>query len=375
MELGLGIHGEAGAVVADIQPVDAVVSHMLKQILSTEIQYVPIERGSQVALMVNGLGATPVMELMIAAGKAVAQLQLDYGLAVERVYTGSFMTSIDMAGFSLSVLKVDDSILSRLDSPTKAPAWPVGVDGPRPPTTIPVPLPLVPSVLNIIPYRPKELSPEGQMLETAIQAAAGAVLKLKEELNEWDSKVGDGDCGTTMCKGATAILEDLEKHYPLNDAAATVNEIGLSIRRVMGGASGVIYDIFCKAAYAWLKENSPTPLSAKDWAAALNAGVAAVSKYGGASAGYRTLLDALIPAATCLEEKLKSGEDAVKAFLAASDAACAGAESTKSMQAQAGRSSYVQADILMNVPDPGAMAAAAWFREAAVAVATYDKKC
>ncbi|MCO5548200.1 hypothetical protein L7F22_001657 [Adiantum nelumboides] len=240
MELGLGIHGEPGAVVADIQPVDVVVTHVLKQILSQDTQYVSIKRGSRVALMVNGLGATPVMELMIVAGKAVAQLQLDYGLAVDRVYTGSFMTSLDMKGFSLSVLKVDDSILSRLDSPTRAPAWPVAVDGPRPQTTIPVDMPQGPFSLDRMPCLPEELSSQGKVLQIAIQAGAEAVINLKDALNDWDSKVGDADCGTTMCKGAVAILEDLKKHYPLNDAAETVYEMGVSIRRVMGGTSGVL---------------------------------------------------------------------------------------------------------------------------------------
>lgn len=92
------------------------------------------------------------MELMIIAGKAVPVLQLEHGLAVDRVYTGSFMTSLDMAGiwgswspflqpttsislpqlyagFSISVMKADQAILDRLDAPTKAPNWPVGAEG------------------------------------------------------------------------------------------------------------------------------------------------------------------------------------------------------------------------------------------------------
>ena len=69
------------------------------------------------------------MEVMIAAGKAVAQLQLEHGLAVERVVAGALMTSADMAGISLSLLKVDDGVLGRLDAPTTAPAWPRGCSG------------------------------------------------------------------------------------------------------------------------------------------------------------------------------------------------------------------------------------------------------
>ncbi|XP_073035804.1 putative 3,4-dihydroxy-2-butanone kinase [Primulina eburnea] len=367
MELGLGIHGEPGAAVADFQPVDIVVSHVLKQILSTETNYVPITRGSRIVLMVNGLGATPLMELMIAAGKAVPVLQLEHGLAVDRVYTGSFMTSLDMAGFSITVMKADQKILNRLDAPTKAPNWPVGADG-RPPAKIPVPLPLSHSTKNDeSSSRPQQLSPQGYILEIAIEAAATAVINLKDSLNEWDSKVGDGDCGSTMFRGASAILEDMKKYYPLNDPAETMKEIGSSVRKVMGGTSGILYDIFFKAAYAQLKADC-NPVIPLHWANALEAAIVAVSKYGGASAGYRTLLDALIPASSVLKEKLTGGEDPVNAFVVSAEAAVAGAESTKSMQAQAGRSSYVSADILASVPDPGAMAAASWYQAAALAV-------
>ncbi|XP_066342295.1 putative 3,4-dihydroxy-2-butanone kinase [Miscanthus floridulus] len=180
--------------------------------------------------------------------------------------------------------------------------------------------------------RIQELSKQGCILEAAIEASATAIINLKDSLNEWDSKVGDGDCGTTMYRGATAILEDMKKRYPMDDAAGTINEIGATIRRVMGGTSGILYDILCKAAYASLKQSST--VTANKWADALEASVAAVSKYGGASAGYRTMLDALIPASAVLRQRLEAGDDPVTAFIASSEAASAGAESTKQMQAK-----------------------------------------
>ncbi|KAI3774018.1 hypothetical protein L1987_48560 [Smallanthus sonchifolius] len=213
MELGLGIHGEPGAIVADIQPVDLVVSHVLNRILSEETNYVPIKRGSHVVLMINGLGATPVMELMIAAGKAVPILLLEHGLAVVRVYTGSFMTSLDIAGFSISIMKAEQAILQRLDAATKAPHWPVGVDGDHPPAKIPVPVPPSRSTKSDeVLSRPQELNQQGGALEIAIEAATLAIINLKDSLNDWDSKVGDGDCESTMSRGATAIQEDLKKY-------------------------------------------------------------------------------------------------------------------------------------------------------------------
>ncbi|GER52185.1 dihydroxyacetone kinase [Striga asiatica] len=93
-----------------------------------ETKYVHITRGSRVVHLINKLGATTLMELMIAAGKTIPRLQLEHGLAVERV-------------FSISVMKADETVLKRLDAPTKAPNWPVAADGDRPPAKIPIPIP------------------------------------------------------------------------------------------------------------------------------------------------------------------------------------------------------------------------------------------
>ncbi|KAL6505984.1 hypothetical protein OROHE_022703 [Orobanche hederae] len=161
--------------------------------LGIETNYVPITGGRRVVLMINGLGATPLMELMIAAGKAVPGLQLELGVTVERVYVGSFMTSLDMAGFSITVMKADQSILNRLDAPARAPNWPVSVDGNHPPAKIPVPVPPSCFKKNI-----ETFSRPGQILVVAIEAAATATNNFTDNLNELDNKVGDGDCGSTM---------------------------------------------------------------------------------------------------------------------------------------------------------------------------------
>ncbi|RYR08062.1 hypothetical protein Ahy_B05g075609 isoform E [Arachis hypogaea] len=89
--------------------------------------------------------------------------------------------------------------LERSDASTKAPSWPVGVDGVHPPTKIPIPVPPSPSAKGNEPQRrPLQLSKQGQVLEIAIETAANVILDLKNSLNDWDSKVGDGDCGSTV---------------------------------------------------------------------------------------------------------------------------------------------------------------------------------
>ncbi|XP_078170681.1 putative 3,4-dihydroxy-2-butanone kinase isoform X2 [Carex rostrata] len=378
MELGLGIHGEPGVAVVDLQPVDLVVSHVLNQILSAETGYVPITRGSNVVLMINGyilacrLGGTPLMELMIAARKAIRELQGVHGFAVDRVYTGSFMTSLDMAGFSITLMKSEPAILECLDAPTKAPCWPIGTEGGRPPVKVPRPLlPSSSSRNSEIVSRPQELTKFGCILEAAIEAAAKESVNTKDCSKEWETKVGDGDYITTMKRGAAAIIEDMKLCYPLNDTAETLNEMSRTIRRVMGGTSGILYAILCKAAYTSLKGHSqPT---AREWANALAASIDAVSKYSGAHAGNCTMLDALIPASNTLNERLDAGDDPVTAFVTSAEAAMIGAESNKFLQTQAGRSAFTSPDLLVSVPDPGAMVIALWYRAAAFSVASKFK--
>ncbi|KAF2557018.1 hypothetical protein F2Q70_00037051 [Brassica cretica] len=123
----------------------------------------------------------------------------------------------------------------------------------------------------------------------------------------------------------------VEKDYPLNNAAETVNEIGASISRAMGGTSGIICNLLCKAAYAELKANAESEVTPEHWSEALKSSIASVSKYGGATAGYRTMLDALIPASQILEERWRGP---ISAFILSAEVATKGAESTIQMQAQ-----------------------------------------
>src|SRR6202012_3753943 len=98
---------------------DGIVDTILTTILTESA----IGRGNRVALLVNGLGGTPPMELAIVARRALAVLRAK-GVVVERAWSGAFMTALEMPGCSLTLLKVDDARLARLDAPTGAPAWP-----------------------------------------------------------------------------------------------------------------------------------------------------------------------------------------------------------------------------------------------------------
>ena len=119
MELGLGIHGEPGVKRTELQPADELTETLLTEIL----KYGKFGDEKRVAVMVNNLGATTEMELAIVARHAIPVLQRT-GFTVERIYAGAFLSSLDMAGISISVMGVNDNWLRWLDADTTAPAWP-----------------------------------------------------------------------------------------------------------------------------------------------------------------------------------------------------------------------------------------------------------
>lgn len=117
MEVGIGIHGEPGTHREKVRPADEIVDHLLGQILA-DIDYA----GSEVAVMVNGSGATPLMELFIINNR-VADVLAEKGIKVYKTFVGEYMTSIEMQGFSLSLLRLDEEMKQLLDVPADTPAW------------------------------------------------------------------------------------------------------------------------------------------------------------------------------------------------------------------------------------------------------------
>ena len=117
MEVGIGIHGEPGTHREPVKKADEIVDMLLDRILE-DLDY----SGSEVAVMVNGSGGTPLMELFII-NNHVADVLAEKGIKVYKTFVGNYMTSIEMQGFSLSLLKLDDEMKRLLDAPTEAPAW------------------------------------------------------------------------------------------------------------------------------------------------------------------------------------------------------------------------------------------------------------
>ena len=115
IEMGVGIHGEPGRRRAKLVPSDEIVDELLEPVVAD----LPFETGDRVALMVNGLGGTPISELYLAYGHAHEQLE-KRGITVARSYVGEYCTSLDMAGASITLVKLDDEIEGLLEAPAEA---------------------------------------------------------------------------------------------------------------------------------------------------------------------------------------------------------------------------------------------------------------
>lgn len=118
MEIGMGIHGEPGITRSKIAPADEIVTALMEKILDD----IPFVAGDEVAVMVNGLGATPLMELYIVNRK-VAEICAARGVTIYRTFVGEYMTALEMAGASISVLRLDPELKALLDAPADAIAF------------------------------------------------------------------------------------------------------------------------------------------------------------------------------------------------------------------------------------------------------------
>ncbi|NSB15304.1 dihydroxyacetone kinase subunit DhaK [Clostridium beijerinckii] len=120
MEIGMGIHGEPGTHREEIKTADEITEHLMSKILED----IKLSSGEEVAVMVNGLSSTPLMELYIVNKKANEILE-EKGVKIHKTFVGEFMTSLEMAGFSITVLKLDSELKELLDAPANTPAFKV----------------------------------------------------------------------------------------------------------------------------------------------------------------------------------------------------------------------------------------------------------
>ncbi|CAN7504422.1 dihydroxyacetone kinase family protein [Agrobacterium tumefaciens] len=343
IEVGLGIHGEQGVRRMSIASADELVKLVLETIEADG----GLKSGDRVALLVNGLGSTPPMELAVVARSAITRLEAK-GVVVERAWAGTFLSALDMPGFSLSVMHVDDAMLNLIDAPTDAGAWPRGgaVNRNR----------VLPSAgVEKSVTAEIEITAAGERLRSAAERVARALIAAEPKLTQLDSVTGDGDLGTSMVRGAEAILALPGESFA--DVSGGLMAMANAMRKAIGGSSGPFYATGLMRASRHLAGiEKPTD---QQMAEAFVAAVLAVSELGGARPGDRTMIDALHPAAETFRDRLAAGASADEAWRSASAAGIAGAEATASMKPRLGRASYL-GERAIGHPDAGAVAVSIW---------------
>ncbi len=323
VELGLGIHGEPG--------VEQVACSSASQAMHLVLDKLkPVMAGKKVVALLNNLGGTTPLEMSVLAHELVSACD-----NITHVIGPSLlMTSLDMHGFSVSIIEVDDKQLDALSAPVGPGAWPA-MQAVEAVQVKPVPDGLAPTA---------PAASEDAGTRATIETVCDLLIAAESDLNELDAKSGDGDTGSTLATAARSLKSSLDR-MPLADADQLMRALGNELSQTMGGSSGVIMAIFFNAS----GDACASGATVED---ALLKGLERVSEVGGAMVGDRTMIDALQPALAALSGGLPG----------AATAARTGADNTATIgRAKAGRAAYVPEDNLIGNNDPGAEAVARVF--------------
>jgi dihydroxyacetone kinase len=359
-ELGMGIHNEPGVSKQKMTSVASIVDKLLSTITDTSDKdrgFVPFkgDGNDSVVLLVNNLGGVSELELGAVGNEAVKWLRAK-GIVVKRFLSGTYMTSLEMPGFSITVLllpragengRSENDILELLDAPADAPGWRWYAKS-EPPTEI---------------QRATE-EEEVEVEETvvlpptskdaflgALERACQSLIDAEPEITRQDTIAGDGDAGLTLKAGAEGVLEAIESgKIKGSNVVADVNAIAEVCEDRMGGTSGSLYSIFISGLAKSLREQcdgGADEASEGVWASAAEAALTTLYRYTRARPPSRTLVDPL----QAFVESLRAN-----GLNAAAEDALKAANATKELVAKAGRGSYVNQDDLKkaNIPDPGA---------------------
>lgn len=372
MEYGVGIHGEPGQRREKIVSADELAKRMTTELLKD----LGIQDGdnAEVAVLVNGFGATPLQELYLFNNAAVRELA-GRNIRICRTFVGNYMTSIDMAGISLTVLKLDDELKTLLSKECHAPAF--RVDGP-------VHQVEYADIAEADDDRPVSFKTETPEQYAAVQ---GGVLTLQNMIYivdkmseiiienevpfcELDSHAGDGDFGMSVSKGFKQLKREwsaILAQEPLT-IGSFLDACSMVIMEYCGGASGPIWGSAFRA--AGKAAGDKAVLTAAEYAEMLQAAVKGIQATGersfgrGAVVGDKTLIDALVPFTDTFTASAAAGDDFKIAFEKAAQAAVEGAEKTKQIIARMGRAGTV-GERSLGYPDAGAYALGVIFTEIA----------
>lgn len=397
MEFGVGIHGEPGRFREKIDYSTGTFCDDLSRRIVTDLEEdLALKNGEEVVLLINGFGGTPLQELYILNNSVTKALAKD-GVKIHKTIVGNFMTSIDMAGASISVLRVDSELKALVDYPVNTPAltWGAAMS-----EQAQAALEAVQAIGRALGYAPVaeehhvaakkaaaketeevavyEVEGKPEVTETINTAAfvqivdkmADVIIENEVPFCEAD-KMGDGDFGMSIAKGFKQLKADwaTRKKGDIGQFLVSCSEI---IKEYCGGASGPIWGSAFK--YAGKSMLGKKEVSLADVALLFteaNRGVYETGKksFGkGAEIGDKTLVDALKPCAMALTKAAEEGKSLREGLALGAKAAHEGAEATKTHVATLGRAGTV-GERSIGYPDAGAHGLDVIFNELAAYIA------
>ncbi|WP_238005421.1 dihydroxyacetone kinase family protein [Dactylosporangium sp. AC04546] len=356
MAVGMGIHGEPGIEETAVPSAGQLADRLVGTLLGELPADVPQARGARAVAILNGLGGVKYEELF-GLYDAVGQRLERAGVRIVEPEVGELVTSLEMAGVSLTLCWLDDELERLWGAPASTPAFRKGTVAPLADGAV---------VTHADPAATPATTPGGvtpagaagrrgaAAVRDALAAAARAVDTHVDELGRLDAVAGDGDHGIGMRRGVHAALDAAGRVVDAGGGTATaLRHAGDAWAERAGGTSGMLWGVALRAAGDAVGDE--TAPDAQTLAAAIDAATAAVLGAGGAAVGDKTMADALVPFRDAFRAAAPDGLTA--ALAAAVPVAEASARATAGMTARLGRA-RTHGDRSLGTPDPGAVSAA-----------------
>lgn len=362
MGVGLGIHGEPG-VAEEAMPSAA---DLAKTLVDGVLADTPADTDSKrIAVILNGLGRTKYEELFVVWGEA-ARLLRERGYEIVEPEVGELVTSLDMAGCSLTVMWLDEELERYWRAPADTPAYRKGVaavadsPGERRTDADVQAAAAAPAVSTTADDAGRA---GGQTVARIFDAMAAMLAEAEDELGRIDAVAGDGDHGRGMVKGSAAARSAAADAVADGAGQGSVlAAAGKEWAAKAGGTSGVLWGALLSALGNRLGDIG-RPDSATV-AAGMRDGYDALIRLGGAAPGDKTMLDALLPFVEELEQRVADGERWERAWAAAADTAESAARATADLRPRVGRARPL-AERSIGTPDAGATSLAMCVRTVA----------
>ncbi|RSL87243.1 hypothetical protein CDV31_016293 [Fusarium ambrosium] len=364
--VGAGIHNEPGQqLVSPFPSVEELIKRCLDHLCSQddpERAFVQFGAGDEVLLLINNYGGLSPLELGALTEQVQQQLASSYSITPVRCLSGSFETSLNAPGFSISLCNFSaaakhcqsttSKLLELFDRPTTAVSWPSHVR-PTPKPALATRTKTNGEVTKNLGVRPEQKYDviDASLLERAVRKACERAILAEPQLTKWDMVMGDGDCGEAVEGLCKSVLQRVDSGSATCDSVVSFLESITEAVDDMGGTLGAIFGIFLTAFITALKQEfrESTGIATPEiYASALGSAVEALKSHTTAREGDRTVMDVLLP----FTEKFVESRDLEAAVAVAQDRA----EATQYLEARLGRASYVGEGSGQQLPDPGAWA-------------------